>query len=58
MYSIQFHADRDLEKLRQYWGRELSIDAEIVRVLRKPNSGRLGGRSLGVSAGSSEDRHL
>jgi len=45
VYALQYHADQDLQDLRQYWGRELGIDPEIVRVQRKTNSGRLGGRN-------------
>jgi hypothetical protein len=43
-YSVQYHADQDLEKLRGFWGSELEIDGSAIRMQRKSNSGQLGGR--------------
>jgi hypothetical protein len=43
-YSIQYHADQDLEGLKQFWARKLGVGAEDVVLIRKSNSGRLSGR--------------
>jgi hypothetical protein len=57
-YSIQYHADQDLDEICRFWSRRLSIRPEQIRLQRKSNSGRLGGRTwrskygvLTVSAG-------
>jgi transcriptional regulator with XRE-family HTH domain len=44
-YSIQYHADQDLEALRTFWGHILGIDRGIIRLLRKSNSNQLTGRT-------------
>jgi excisionase family DNA binding protein len=44
-FSIQHHADQDLDELRAYWGRTLGIDGNEIRFQRKSNSGQLGGRT-------------
>jgi len=44
-YSIQYHADQDLEELRHFWGRRLAVPPEEIRLQRKSNSGRLKGRT-------------
>ena len=44
-FSIQYHADQDLDELRAFWGETLGIDADAIRLQRKSNSGRLKGRS-------------
>jgi hypothetical protein len=44
-YSIQYHADQDLEELRAFWAAELEIDAADVRMQRKSNSNNLTGRT-------------
>ena len=44
-YSVQYHADQDLNKLRSYWGGLLDIDGASIRLLRKSNSGQLRGRT-------------
>ena len=44
-YSIQYHADQDLDELRRFWARHLSVEPEQIRFQRKSNSGRLGGRT-------------
>jgi hypothetical protein len=44
-FSIQFHADQDLEELRAFWGRGLEIRPDAIRFQRKSNSGQLGGRN-------------
>jgi transcriptional regulator with XRE-family HTH domain len=44
-YSIQYHADQDIEELRRFWGQMLKIDPADIRVQRKSNSNRLSGRT-------------
>ena len=44
-YSIQYHADQDLEELRRFWSAKLAVAAEEIRLQRKSNSGRLTGRT-------------
>jgi hypothetical protein len=43
-FSIQFHADQDLDELRAFWGGVLEIDPATIRFQRKSNSGQLKGR--------------
>ena len=57
-YSIQYHADQDLDELRRFWSAKLAVAPEEIRFQRKSNSGRLTGRTwrsrygvLTVSAG-------
>jgi hypothetical protein len=40
-YSVQHHADQDLDELRAFWGAELGIDPFVVRFQRKSNSAQL-----------------
>lgn len=44
-FSVQYHADQNLEEIRRFWGAHLGIDAYTIRLLRKANSGQLKGRS-------------
>ena len=44
-YSIQYHADQDLDTLRAFWGSTLSIDGDLIRLTRKSNSNQLSGRT-------------
>lgn len=44
-YSVQHHADQNLEKLRAFWGSRLEIDGSHIRLQRKSNSGQLQGRA-------------
>jgi transcriptional regulator with XRE-family HTH domain len=44
-FSIQFHADQNLEALRQFWSAELGIDPACIRFQRKSNSSQLNGRT-------------
>lgn len=44
-YSIQYHADQNLDELRAFWSKQLGIAPEEIRLLRKSNSGRLTGRT-------------
>jgi excisionase family DNA binding protein len=43
-YSIAFHVDQDLEWLRAFWARELTIDGPTIKLHRKSNSNHLTGR--------------
>jgi transposase-like protein len=43
-FSVQVHEDQDLDRLSEFWASTLGIDAREIRVQRKSNSGRLGGR--------------
>jgi hypothetical protein len=43
-FSVQYHADQDLRRLAQFWASTLDIEPGEVRLQRKTNSGRLGGR--------------
>ena len=40
-YSIQYHADQNLQELRAYWEKALLIDGEQIVLQRKSNSGQL-----------------
>ncbi len=44
-FSVQYHADQDIDALRRFWAGQLGIEPDQVRVQRKSNSGRLGGRT-------------
>jgi AcrR family transcriptional regulator len=44
-YSVQYHADQNLEELRRFWSELLGVTPDQIRLQRKTNSGRLGGRS-------------
>jgi transposase-like protein len=44
-YAIQYHADQDLHELRQFWGGQLGISPEQIRMQRKSNSNQLAGRT-------------
>jgi excisionase family DNA binding protein len=43
-FSIQYHADQDLNELREFWGGTLGIDPGVIKLLRKSNSGQMAGR--------------
>jgi hypothetical protein len=44
-YSVQYHADQDLDRLREFWARKLGVPPAEIRLQRKSNSGRLSGRT-------------
>jgi hypothetical protein len=44
-FSIQYHADQDLDELRDFWGRTLDIAPDVIKLQRKSNSNQLTGRS-------------
>lgn len=43
-YSVQFHADQDLQELKTYWASTLDVAASEIELQRKTNSGQLGFR--------------
>jgi excisionase family DNA binding protein len=45
IFSIQYHADQDLPRLRRFWGDALDADPRAIRVQRKSNSAQLASRS-------------
>jgi hypothetical protein len=57
-FSVQYHADQDLRELMEFWGGEVGVAPDAIRLQRKSNSGQLKGRMwrsrygvLTVSAG-------
>ena len=44
-YGVQYHADQDLEELKRFWGDELGIGPDQIRMQRKSNSNQLARRS-------------
>jgi len=44
VFWIQYHADQDLNKLREFWADELVVEPNSVRMQRKSNSNQLAGR--------------
>jgi transposase-like protein len=62
-YSLQYHADQDLEMLRGFWGNRLGVEPDAIRLQRKSNSNQLTGRTwrskfgvLTVSVGDTQLR--
>jgi excisionase family DNA binding protein len=45
MFYIQYHADQDLNELREFWAGALGIDAASIRLQRKSNSNQMAGRT-------------
>ena len=43
-FSVQVHQDQDLPRLAEFWASTLGITPAEIRLQRKSNSGRLGGR--------------
>lgn len=43
-FSLQYHADQDLNELRRFWAAEFGIDPATIRVQRKSNSNQLKAR--------------
>ncbi len=43
-FWIQYHADQELEVLRQFWGATLDIDPACIQFQRKSNSNQMAGR--------------
>ena len=44
-YALQYHADQDPERLRQFWALRLGTETEKIRLQRKSNSNQLKGRT-------------
>jgi hypothetical protein len=44
-FSVQYHADQDLRELSEFWASTLGVEPQDIRLQRKSNSGRLGGRT-------------
>lgn len=44
VFWIQYHADQDLNKLREFWAGELVVEPNSIRMQRKSNSNQLTGR--------------
>jgi hypothetical protein len=45
-YGVQIHKDHDEETIKIYWATALGIEAEIIHMMRKSNSGELSGRKF------------
>jgi hypothetical protein len=45
-FSLQYHADHDVDELKQFWGDLLHIEAEQIKVIRKSNSNQLSARQF------------
>jgi hypothetical protein len=45
MFSIQYHADQNLDALCRFWSEALGIEASAIRLQRKSNSNQLRGRT-------------
>jgi len=45
VYSIQYHADQDLDELCDFWGSTLTVEPGSIRLQRKSNSNQLAGRT-------------
>jgi AcrR family transcriptional regulator len=43
-YSIQYHADQNLDELREFWAKALGVTPDEILLQRKSNSGHLSGR--------------
>jgi hypothetical protein len=44
VFSIQYHADQDLDELRHFWSEALDVEPAKIRFQRKSNSNQLTGR--------------
>ena len=44
-YSVQVHADQDLEQVRAFWAEVLDVGSEEIRLQRKSNSNQLSRRT-------------
>lgn len=43
-FSLQYHADQNLDELRKFWGETLSVEPDAIKLQRKSNSNQLAGR--------------
>jgi hypothetical protein len=44
-FSLQYHADQDLDELREFWSTTLGVAGDEIRMQRKSNSNQLSGRT-------------
>jgi hypothetical protein len=44
-YSVQYHADQDVDEIRRFWADLLGVDPIDIRLQRKSNSGQMNGRA-------------
>ena len=44
-YWVQYHAAQDIDELKRFWGEQLGISPDQVRLQRKSNSNQLSGRT-------------
>jgi hypothetical protein len=44
-YSVQYHADQNLDEICRFWAGELGVAREEIRLQRKSNSNQLASRS-------------
>ena len=62
LFSVQYHADQDLQEIRTFWGKILEIDGSMISLQRKSNSAQLKGRAWrsvhGVLAVTTNDTYL
>jgi hypothetical protein len=45
VFSIQYHADQDLDDLCRFWSEALGVEVATIRLQRKSNSNQLTGRT-------------
>ena len=45
IYSVQYHADQDLNELRRFWGNLVGVGPDQIRLQRKSNTKGLAARS-------------
>jgi excisionase family DNA binding protein len=45
VFWLQYHADQDLQQLREFWAAELVVEPGSIRMQRKSNSNQLAGRT-------------
>jgi len=61
-FSIQYHADQDLDEIRGFWAGRLGIERDGITLQRKSNSNQLTGRTWrsehGVLAARVSDTYL
>ncbi len=43
-FSVQYHADQDQSEIQRFWGSELKVPPDSIKLQRKSNSRRLSGR--------------
>jgi AcrR family transcriptional regulator len=61
-FSIQYHADQDLQEITEFWGVQVDVSPAAIRLQRKSNSRQLAGRTwrsqYGVLTVSAGDTYL